>query len=812
MATTAGAPDQPPPSVPLLAAPLDARALSGALLVLTILAGAGWLGVWPLKRTPAPAKPNKRREELVKSIRLAQLAGGTINLASPAVPASTPQDTPVPRTGSTRAADDPLARDQSRSRSSTLVLHPTTPAEHGERTGKKKKGRSGAATPLLELAGSPALPVPGRSRTGSAAEPRVPTTSEVGVQTEPAADVNAPSVHGGAADAANSGTPARQDMEVQTSPRLLATRLSIAQLPHYNLHASFQSTPPPPSASTHDPRPTSPPLSPSPRLSRSSLPRLSQQNGLSPVAALLPVSANARRKQNRRASLAAAPVSPGASVVGMPKPPRPATQERAPGSPEQPRAGPSSELGGSNLSPTKRASGSLPNGFSARGSPTHQTNGLPPVSPRRLSAHGPPPSAYSVGVPAPPSGSSSLSMYGNNLHLTMTPPESERRSSSSGGTAASRGRFGKESGMFWENGEIRSSSSSSATGWEAENLSPGNVGLGVEMSTDEQGRDRRTMNTSGGSRSGSEPRRGGKGKGVSETEDDFTPTSAGDGEMSWSSLPSGSSSKAEPPSTPLSVQPQPAAGAWQVSAPSVASSASRPGSRQSGGSSLGAPPSHHQLLLQQQQQQAYAYAHAHAQGLAQAQVQYQQAMAASFQQAQLAAGASLPLAVPGGWSQPSSPHFPPPQHAQHPVSPSSAVFPVIYPYYLAPNGSTNHFASPPAGSMNYFLPPSSPLLGGNTSSRHSQSGYSNSSRNGTTNGNGGGRRGSPGNGNGGNGNDGKRGSVVLESTGWKVKLRTAEMEADRSGKELEIARWRLVVLEEDRASNEIEVCIPALSA
>lgn len=64
-------------------------------------------------------------------------------------------------------------------------------------------------------------------------------------------------------------------------------------------------------------------------------------------------------------------------------------------------------------------------------------------------------------------------------------------------------------------------------------------------------------------------------------------------------------------------------------------------------------------------------------------------------------------------------------------------------------------------------------------------------------------------------NAGSRGSpssttpsgVVHESTGWKVKVRTAEMDADRSGKELEIARWRLMVLEEDRITNEIEVSL-----
>lgn len=48
-------------------------------------------------------------------------------------------------------------------------------------------------------------------------------------------------------------------------------------------------------------------------------------------------------------------------------------------------------------------------------------------------------------------------------------------------------------------------------------------------------------------------------------------------------------------------------------------------------------------------------------------------------------------------------------------------------------------------------------------------------------------------------------SILQDSTGWKIKVRTAEMEADRSSKELEIARWRLVVLEEEQRQIEIEV-------
>jgi hypothetical protein len=41
--------------------------------------------------------------------------------------------------------------------------------------------------------------------------------------------------------------------------------------------------------------------------------------------------------------------------------------------------------------------------------------------------------------------------------------------------------------------------------------------------------------------------------------------------------------------------------------------------------------------------------------------------------------------------------------------------------------------------------------------------------------------------------------------GWKSKARVAEMDADRSAKELEIARWRLAVLEEEQRTIELEV-------
>ena len=51
-----------------------------------------------------------------------------------------------------------------------------------------------------------------------------------------------------------------------------------------------------------------------------------------------------------------------------------------------------------------------------------------------------------------------------------------------------------------------------------------------------------------------------------------------------------------------------------------------------------------------------------------------------------------------------------------------------------------------------------------------------------------------------------RGSTPLgpASEEWRLRLRQSEMEADRAGKELEIARWRLAVLEDEQRAQEAE--------
>lgn len=52
---------------------------------------------------------------------------------------------------------------------------------------------------------------------------------------------------------------------------------------------------------------------------------------------------------------------------------------------------------------------------------------------------------------------------------------------------------------------------------------------------------------------------------------------------------------------------------------------------------------------------------------------------------------------------------------------------------------------------------------------------------------------------------GPSGATGPDLGAWKARMRTAEMDADRAEKELEIARWRLAVLEEERIAGEVEV-------
>ena len=109
-------------------------------------------------------------------------------------------------------------------------------------------------------------------------------------------------------------SPTFCDAHVQTSPRLMPTPRRPT-MPAYDLHASFQSTPPP---ARH--APPSPPHSPSPNSHAPTSPHPS------------PSTATARnRKQQRKA--AALAVATSQHVVGLPRPPRSRepTEESDPG-------------------------------------------------------------------------------------------------------------------------------------------------------------------------------------------------------------------------------------------------------------------------------------------------------------------------------------------------------------------------------------------------------------------------------------------------------------------------------------------------
>ncbi|KAK4704110.1 hypothetical protein P7C70_g2106, partial [Phenoliferia sp. Uapishka_3] len=281
---------------------------------------------------------------------------------------------------------------------------------------------------------------------------------------------------------------------------------------------------------------------------------------------------------------------------------------------------------------------------------------------------------------------------------------------------------------------------------------------------------------------------------------------------------------------------------------------SRPSSRQSSLSvPVTSPRDHqqqHQLQQQfQQQQQAYAFAHA------QAQAQYHQAVAIQLHAQQVHAsqqahrqqriqqemllqdqqrGGAAPtssaseggdVSASGSQTTPSravsgsmyqTPHAIPPGWPSVPPSPSTNN---AYPPHMNghfPNSNVGHPSSSPGTAAfpphaYYTSNPSTPFLG-QTSNYHLSASANGSltaslNRQSTTKGRDS-RRSSPRIGtdrsNGSGSGNKSPSSVVGESTGWKIKLRMAEIEADRNGKELEIARWRLAVLEEERVVTEVE--------
>ncbi|GAA6060328.1 hypothetical protein JCM10212_000425 [Sporobolomyces blumeae] len=726
----------------------------------------------------------------------------------------------------------------------------------------------------------------------------------------------------------SSDPPATASACVQTSPRLLAfvdqalplspprrprsppaisaptpTRPSTLPLP-FNLHASFQSTPP--VQPLDYAAPSSPPLSPTPsrspsiaasvssgsptghrapspstrRTSTSSTAPSSLQPGSS-----LSSSSSRSRKQARKSSAAASIGTHGKAVVGLPKPAEMLVNETGGGRSREPTEG--SEAGSVNEIPSRIKS-------NGRDRPIPLPIPIPPSTTavdsstkaqRRLSTAS---SAYSTSALSLTS-SSPYSSDRNPLpsmppSMTMTPPDFVRGQNGNGG-------FDRDEALRWSAG-------ASARGREASLR-----GLGVEI---EHG-DRED-----GQIDGSDGRRMPNGRGASpkppshEYFSSPAPQAPGYGRTPSNYFASPESSPQPPPHSlqayappspsypptagsvqqPWSTQPSTPLGpnlAYPIASSSTnptPTNASRPPSRQS---SLSVPPnlSQQQLHLQQhQQQQAYAIA----QVQAQAAVQYQHVVALQLQaqaQAQqnqrqrrrtdgapgfedlhatasVANGLVYPLGSSNGpgssvgtphgqatWSSashPASPMVSTYPHLAQAVSPTTNSFgpsvtaahaqaqaqaqaQLYYSYLATPAGYHNGTGVPPSvhqphptrPRINSSVSAVAVLTGGGSSAVSKNGSMSSpiaksprsathekarqvSIVNGPANGAStlsplGAGAGTTASSNSGAGS---------ESTDWKARAKNAEREADRNAKELEIARWRLVVLEEEQRTNEAE--------
>ncbi|GAA5927960.1 hypothetical protein JCM1841_005062 [Sporobolomyces salmonicolor] len=697
------------------------------------------------------------------------------------------------------------------------------------------------------------------------------------------------------------------------------TRPPVLPLP-FDLHASFQSTPP--SHSLDYPAPTSPPLSPTPSRSVSSVPSTSSgsptgRRSSSPTARRssgvaanlaaqasgnIAISSSKSRKQARKASAAAATGAGGKAVVGLPK--APPTAGSANGSGSSRSREPTEEVEASAHRAGNGGSGKT----NGRGRPApipippSPAVGGPPAL-RRLSTASSS-ASYSTSSVSLTSGSPYSSeraqLPSMPPAMTMTPPDSMRRSSVASG-------YDRDDTLRW-------SASANGRGGVA-----GLRGLGVDMDNGGgsedgsiDGGDRRSRGESSACGSSPNPHHGyfplssSQSRSMPPSTTSFTsPESSphpSHRSISHNSF-SPSTSSLGTPSSALNAQrpwsPQMMAQQYTMipypfgsssGTPTASTSnlngsaASRPPSRQS---SLSVPPSlsQQQIHLQQQQQQAFALAQA------QAQAQYQHAVAlqlqaraqAHAQQQQqhrqrrrtgddvtmydtmsptssasatpnglvypLGSSASASAAHWGASSHPTSPLMPNVNHLtlSQSVSPTSTTFPPsavaahaqaqaqahaqaqaqtqaqaqaqMYSYYLNSPAAAYHFAaSQAAAASSAHSHHHSPrprisssvsavaVLGSSsksTSSPASASKTSASPRIGTGNEK---QRSASSSGTSGGPSNGVNGqaSTPTDLPAWKAKLKAAEMEVDRTAKELEIARWRLAVLEEEQRASELE--------
>ncbi|GAA5992224.1 hypothetical protein JCM10908_001827 [Rhodotorula pacifica] len=201
-------------------------------------------------------------------------------------------------------------------------------------------------------------------------------------------------------------------------------------------------------------------------------------------------------------------------------------------------------------------------------------------------------------------------------------------------------------------------------------------------------------------------------------------------------------------------------------------------------------------------------------------------------------GPPSPYPVLSQSSSPTTVSFP--NGAYSPQIPSHAVLAhpnAMYPsssvgagYLASPTGPTSYGQMQPSPTHAYFsaIPPP-PQQRKNSLPYPARPRLSSSMSAGTTHANGGGAKGSN---SAGSNNQKSRGHAERSQTipsaplsggvplgdpppsGWKGKLKQAELEADRMGKELEIARWRLAVVEEEQraAERESQDALKALAA
>ncbi|GAA5976200.1 hypothetical protein JCM5350_001379 [Sporobolomyces pararoseus] len=724
-------------------------------------------------------------------------------------------------------------------------------------------GRSDQTTPTT-ITQNPPRPVP----PSSSDPPIIPTKTTVAVQTSPRLLPCRP--HSPPPPASSPLLTAVAPIETSSPAPIRPIAVPIS----FDLHASFQATPSPSSITVkEESRSTSPSLSSTPSRSPSISPSVSSGSptGRRLSSTSTSLTSNNGGKSRKQSKKAGSTGLNGKTIVGLPKPAEKPEEDVL--EDQKPTSSKSRANGRERPSPIPIPSNS------SRQQPVPAANDSTPQPQRRLSTASS--SAYSNSNFSLTSSGSPYSADRVALPLmppamTMTPPDFARRPSS---TAT----YDRDETLKWS-----SSTSTSSRGREASLR-----GLGVDLDRDRSARGVMGVDSEDGSVEGIDGRlrNGGSVRGTSPK-----PPSQG----YFQSQPpfARHSSFASPDSSPHPVPrtltpfdtPSPSHHPWlsqaSISSASmgpnstlipypIASSASRPPSRQT---SLSVPlnSSQQQHINLQQQQQAYAIAQVQAQAAAQYQhvvaLQYQAQLQQQSQQRrklgeeetfQQPNGLVYPLSssTTSNHSQPPS-NWPPSGGNSHSASPMNSNYPHSHPHLsqavsptsmtfagsntMSPHTQAQMYQSYINQSAAYYLAASSNSPHSSPNQHHVQQqqqqqpirprinssvsavavlsggggGASSNNRNGSVsspvsanslasprlNGTEKGRQGSsslfsslgPGSGVGGGTS---LGDVAIA---WKARAKEAEMEADRNAKELEIARWRLSVLEGEQQANEIE--------